>query len=324
MMMGRRASSATVSFVWIASVLAVNSLIGCATTTRSLGFLGGAAPPPDASGPAVSNRSPQHAIDVPVIVTAQGWIVSGPHHAALSLEMTNHGARPIRLSYVVDEYVGMTRDGRRVVLEKRDFLSYPDELKAGQTQAVSLQLPKDVPVDALTRIVARLNMGQVVLTLVSVENRVSVSAPAETPRVISHPAPEDRAPVVSESAPRVVPSAALPPADTVPVEVTFQQELGGSLRAEVRWNDSQDVVTLTSGTQQIFYVAPGRHQLHLSSRLPFIAQTQGQIPVSVRAGEPLRIALDARARLTGVELRVRVWEGHRLITDQALVPSLHS
>ena len=110
------------------------------------------------------------------------------------------------------------------------------------------------------------------------------------------------------------------PTGTVPVVVEFRQAFGSTLRAEVYWNESKEHVTLATGDQQLFYVVPGQHEFHAVSRLPFIIETHARVPVVVTATAPIRIELAADARLTGVELRVKVFSGDRRVVDQLFSP----
>src|SRR3989338_2097644 len=221
----------TAAGVWCAVAL---TCLGCVTTTSSLAFRGAG---------------------------AEGWVMSRPHDEWLSLQITNQGPAPIRLSYVGDEYEAKTRDGRTILLDKADFLNYPIAIPPGRQRSVTLSIPKDVSVHELARISATLNTGQTVVALEPIGTGVSV--------VPSAPAPllplED--PVVFPMLRRA--------GGPVPVVVEFQQAFGTTLKAEVQWDGAGEVLTLANGCRQTFYVVPGRHRLRVKSQLPLMATTEG-------------------------------------------------
>ena len=266
-------------------------------------------------------------------MTAQGSITGGLGKEWISLSVSNHGNTPVRLSYVVDEYIAKTSTNRTLVLEKGDFLNYPNLLNPGDEKTVTLLLPKDVAAHDITQLIAKINTGRTVIVLRSL-------GPQPTFPALSNPGPlvvaaasgmergasgtsaalPQRVPVVSEPPIAPAPTPALP-TGTVSVEVEFRQDLGSSLKAEVRWDQSDQAFSLAHGERQLFYVVPGLHELSIVSRLPAIRETQGRVPVLVGFDQPTHITLDAQARLSGVEVRVRVWRGGQAVLDQTLVPA---
>ena len=106
----------------------------------------------------------------------------------------------------------------------------------------------------------------------------------------------------------------------VPVEVEFQQVLGSSLTADVYWDDGE-VVTLGHGDRQLFYVAPGPHAVHVASRVASMERTAGQVSVVVGVDRPTRIVLEAQARFSGVDVRILVWQGERVVVDRVFTPT---
>ncbi len=269
-------------------------LIGCAPSSRSLAFLGGQG-----------------------TVIGKGWAVSGPTGPSVIVELANRGTEPLRLSYGVDAYIAKTRDGRTLTLAKTDFLTYPDQLAPGQDGSVALGLPKDLLLEDISRLIARLEVAQLVVSMDSLTGPPPSEGivRAQTPGAPSVLVPQPPAGMFE------VEGAAQ---DTVPVEVQFQQELGTSLTLDLRWNESAQAVALASGTGQTFYVEPGAHQLAVRCDLPMMTTTAGRMSVVVSPGEPLRVTVDARAALTGVELHVRVFSQQRLIAERTFKPSAPS
>ena len=271
-------------------VVVALTCLGCVTTTSSLAFRGGQLPHGDSTSAAT--------------LSAEGWVVAKPPEQWLSIQIANQGASSVHLSYVADKYTAKTRDGRTVVLETTDFLNYPSAIPPGSQGVVTLLVPKDVLVHELARIVATLNMGRTVVVLEPIGAGVSVVPPASAPIL-----PED------DGAPVPMFRRSGGP---VPVVVEFQQELGTTLNADVRWDDAGDVMTLASGSRQTFYVVPGQHRLYVKSQLPFIATTAGHVPIAVKVDEPLRVIVDGRATLSGVELRVRVRNRAGTVSEQII------
>lgn len=281
-------------------------------------------------------------------ITAQGATIPGLDHQRLQLHIANHGRDPVTLSFIEDEYAAKTFNGRTIMLEKDDFLNYPDRLAPGDEKPVTLALPKDVPAREIAEIIAKIHHGKIGIPLRPIKPRESVahvpeasiwgmithaSSPSSWAPVTHSPVselwgsplqPEAHVPIVPEptGAPAKVDA---PPTGTVPVVIELQQELGSALKAEVQWDATGTTVTLGHGDHRMFYVVPGQHELSVRSRMPSTAiLTGGRVPVSVSAEHPLRIAMDARAKLSGVELRVRVWSGTTLASDQAFAPAAAS
>lgn len=268
-------------------------------------------------------------------LTAQGATRPTLEGQRLVLRLSNHGRDPVSLSYVMDEYIAKTFNGRTILLEKDEFLTYPDRLIPGDERSVTVKLPKDVPAREIAQILLRINNGMTVIALKPILPRPSVaetvSAGATSWQPIAVPPvselwapsgqPAESVPVVPEptGAPAKVVDA--PPTGTVPVVVEFQQEFGTALKVDIQW-DTGIVVTLAHGDHRMFYVVPGLHELSLTSRMPSSEEmTGGRVPVSVSADRPLRIGIDGRARFAGVELRLRQWSGATLLSDQAFAPS---
>jgi len=232
--------------------------------------------------------------------------------------MSNRGSSPVLLSYISDEYVGTTRDERSISLEKEDFLNYPEALNPGDTRTVTLRLPRDLSIDELAFMTARLYIPRAVVTLFPVEARVSAAPetaiPLISPSVAMRPVPP------ASEARQFMTALLKPMRGSVPVTVEFLQELGTTLTVQVWWKETGDPVRLIDGTQQMFEVVPGRHVLCVESELPFIARTRGQVPMIVNPGTLVRIAIMARAHLDGVELSVRVWQGETLLAEQVIWP----
>ena len=331
----------------IGVVVALVVLAGCAAPDTYLTFFGRYAEPiADADGAAIAARHAAPGVVTPQLarpitpnqggdaITARGSIVAGLGRRWISIALANHGSRPLELSYVTDEYVAKTASGRTVMLEKDDFLTYPDVLNPGDERPVSLVLPRDVPAREITLLIANINNGRTVILLQPIgpigqaaelsEAPVLVVAarpPAvtsyertQTPASTALAVPSPAVPVVS--APPAQVSGSHPPVGTVPVTIEFEQEMGTALTAEYRWNDAAEVYRLGHGERQLFYVVPGRHELHVVSRLPGITDTRADLAVLVDAAQPIRVTLTARAQLSGVTLRVRVWRGIQVVSDQ--------
>lgn len=300
------------SVVWMVGLLVLMPF-GCMTTKRQLAFLGGQLQPQPSEQ--VASSTPHS--EPSVFMTAKGWLVSRPQGESLSVDITNRGVSPIRLSYASDDYTGQTRDGRSVTLEKAGFLSYPDFIQPGETKTVMLAAPKEAPFADVERIVAQFGIDHITLPLSSAQQPVLAGI---DPTLRAQTPPEGGIRIPDSQASTMA-SALSPVEATVPVEMEFQQELGATLKLQVRWNDLPQTVTMTSSEQQMFYVAPGRHSIAVMAQMPPLGKTQGLVPLIVSPGEPLRVTVDGRATLTGVSLRVRVWTRQKLLFDQTFGPS---
>jgi hypothetical protein len=234
------------------------------------------------------------------------------------------------MSGIVDEYTAKTVDGRSVPLDV-DFLTYPQALNPGEEQTVTLPLPHGLPPREIAQITAKLDQGRAVAVLraigpaeppawrVGTPSAIMINEPARSMRMDPAQSPLRPVPEILEPVGPVAPRSEAP-AGTVPVTVEFEQPLGSTLRAEVFWNDRQDAVTLASGEKQLFYVKPGQHQVHVVSQLPFLMKTHAQVPVVVDTATPVKLDVTAQAKLSGVQLRVRVWHGSRVTVDQTFSP----
>ncbi len=309
----------------VCAVIAAAALAGCARTTREHLFSGRQVTHVAAEGVGDPRQSSQE-------ISVQGWVVSRARGRSLSLTFSNQSASSVPMSAVVDEYTAKTAEGRAVKLEVGDFLNYPDILRPGDERSITLLLPDDVPVRHMTQVIANLNQRRVVIALHAIGPKeppawrvgtpagIVVSERANTVRIDMAQSPVRPAPQVLEPVGPVAPRSEAP-VGTVPVVVAFHQQLGSTLRADVSWNDAEPHITLATGEQQLFYVVPGQHELHVISRLPFIVETRARVPVVISATEPVRVDLAANAKLTGVELRVRVFRGERLVVDQTFAPT---
>ena len=300
------------------------------------------------AGCATTAREPlaaiQHLLYVPVEgarnprqsapeVGVRGWVVSHASGRSFSLTLANHTASLVPMSAAADEYTANTTDGRIVALETDDSLGYPSALPPGAERSVALLLPTDVLAQQVSRVIAKLDRGRVVVALRALEPPALPAWPAAAPAgiVVSEqprplridPAPQPARPVpqILEPVGPILPQSEAP-AGTVPVHIAFQQQLGSTLHAEVSWNGAPEHVTLATGEEQLFYVVPGQHELRVISRLPFIAETSARVPLVVSATEPMRVELGAAAKMTGVELRVRVVSGDRTLVDRIFAPTL--
>jgi hypothetical protein len=105
----------------------------------------------------------------------------------------------------------------------------------------------------------------------------------------------------------------------VPVTIEMQQEFGGLLRVDVRWDAAEESVRFRSGDRRDFTLKPGQHDLHVAtSLLPFV--TSGSVPITATPGAPLHITVDASPHFSGAHLNVRVQQGGRVIWHQGFQP----
>ncbi len=270
--------------------LALGALFaGCAhqPQTRSLAFAGGQV-----------ESTPE------VLASAQAWVVSTPKgEESLDLRISNRGSRRLEMGAVVDRFTALTRQGDSISLESADFFGYPNALAAGEEVSVKLKLPEELPVYELSQLNATIDHGRTALTLVPI------------------------GPPVSRPGPRIAPSGApdllgeQAAYGAVPIRVEFQQELGAVLAATIWWDDTRELVTLTSGHEESFALVPGRHELHMTSELAQLGKTEGHVSIDVPPDEPLRVTIDGRPTFFGTELRVRVWTHTALVSDQLFRPA---
>lgn len=307
-------------------LLASAALFGCEAVTREHLFSGRAVTQVavTASGDSSARQSGEE-------ISVQGWVVHGNTGQSISLTFSNQSSQVIPMSALVDEYTVKTDDGRVIQVKDLDFLAYPQKLGPGDERTVTLYLPDGLAPKAITQVVAKLNQGKTVVVLQSIGPKeppawrvgsttgIVVSEQAKAMRMDAAPTESVAKPVVVESVAPVAPLSAAP-TGTVPVNVSFNQTFGSTLRAEVYWNDQKERVTLKSGDSQLFYLVPGQHEFHAVSRLPFIVETYARVPVVATATAPIRIDISADAKLTGVELRVHVFNGGRSVIDQRFSP----
>lgn len=322
--MNRHPVSRVACRAWLVVGLAWSA--GCAHPSSYLAFFGRRV------DPLAQAETPWQLGDV---ITAEGAVNSGLGARTIAMSFANHGGQPLQFSYVVDQYIAKTFNGRTIALEKADFLTYPHSVPPGDEQTVQLRLPRDLPVADIAQLVATVNNGRTVVVLRPL-NPTTRLIGLDQPRVVGRAVGQasgsgsvarhasaafPRGPLVPD-APEVPHAVPLPPIGTVPVEVEFQQALGSSLAAEVQWDALADAVTLGHGERQLFYVVPGPHELQVRSRMPGVAETSGRVPIIVSAERPIRITVEADARLTGVGLTVRVWKGADVVTTKTFGPGM--
>lgn len=265
-------------------------------------------------------------------VSVQGWLVHDMTGRSLTLTFSNQTATLIPMSALVDEYSAKTDDGRVILLKETDFLNYPDKIAPGDERTVTLILPGNIKAQRITQVIAKLNQGKVVVVLQSISpgeppawrvgrsTAIAVQGQASTMRMDLQQTRPVRQPMVVDKPIGPVAPRSAAPAGTVPVMVEFQQAFGSTLRAELYWNDNKEHVTLSTGEEQLFYLMPGQHELHAVSRLPFMFETHARAPIVVTATAPIRVALGADARLSGVELHMRVFSADKKVLDQRFSP----
>ncbi len=313
----------------IVSVMLAALSFGCIQTTREHLFSGravthiaSAITPENASGSRQSSEE----------VSVQGWLVHDTTGRFLTLTFSNQSQAAIPMSALVDEYSAKTDDGRIFILKEVDFLNYPEKLIPGDERTVTIALPRNLSAAMITQVVAKLNQGKVVVVLQSIGPReppawrvgrsegIVIAGQASAMRMDLQQADPARPPPVIEKPVGPVAPRSEAPVGTVPVMVEFQQALGSTLRAEVFWNDSNERITLRTGEEQLFYLIPGQHEFHAISRLPFMFETHARAPLVVTATAPIRVQLGAEARLSGVELRMRVYSADKKVLDERFSP----
>ena len=310
--------------------------LGCATTGHQQLFFGHQLQLGGAGG--------QNEPAVVVQGTASKWPFKGH---TISLNFVNHGSVPVRFGYLIDEYVARTLDGRAIVLRK-DFYAYPHLLNPGSEQSVTLFVPKELPIDEVTHIVATINNGRTVVMLSTsrkffvdrarqampprkselpiVTEHITIGSRPHTPAAPLRTPVEARLPGGTAAAAPIIPPPSSPLLNpgltqTVPVVVEFRQEAGTAIKAaELRWNTEFQVTRLSRGNQRTFYLTPGQHDLNFVCRMLPLPPTEGRVPVTVAAGLPVRVALDAKAHMDGAGVRARVWEDTRIVWDHQFTP----
>ena len=223
-------------------------------------------------------------------VTAEGRVVADRGRQWIAVVLSNRGTAPLRMSYVADEYIGRTGAGRTFEFEKGEFLTYPTSLDPGSEQSVILSPPRDVAVQEIAELAARINRGQ---TIVILQILGTVAAPASSP-----------------------------PGDA-PVTVAFAQEFGTALKADVSWDDGREVVSLAHGEERPFALLPGRHVLRVRTEVPGIGRTEGHLPVTVTFHHPVRIRIMAHVHITGVELCIRILRDGQFVSEETVAPGAH-
>ena len=278
----------------------------------------------------------------------------------LSMVFSHSSSAPIRLNYMSDVYAGRTFDGRTVTLEKGSVLAYPDASGPGQVEPLTIALPPGYSPSDLAELRATVNYGAttIVLTPINPALRAPVQEPiiatsmplragagrgrilaARATEPVIAPLPENQPMAVATPAPTPAPPPKPPEPQpepipvltsheatglessqmTVPTTIEFLQVLGSHLQGSIQWNGT-DALDLSPGDRRTFRLIPGHHELAFLCRMPAIAETSGRIPVPAWPQQPIRIVLEARARLTGAEVRARVWQGENLTLDQDFAP----
>ena len=317
-------------------VLTLIASAGC-THVREEAFFGRYLEPPPATPPS-SKQPPGAGLVAPNqggdAVLAQGSVISDVHGERIRLRFTNHSRQSLRFSYVEDQYLAKSARGRALALDKDEFLTYPDVVKPGEEHSVTLLLPKELPASDIVQLLVSINHGKTIIAVKPVGPEILVAGPGGVIRVVpaaasanSFPSvaaaePAGRVPVIPEPV-EIEPLSPGPPQGAMPVVVEFQQVLGSALTLETRWDASKDMVRLASGDRQMFYVMPGQHELTLSSRIASIGETAARVPVVVGPDTPLRVVVEAEARLRGIELRVRVFRGDRMVFERKFIPAAH-
>lgn len=125
--------------------------LGCASGVTHRLFFGRQLQP----GPSASNQPPA--------IIVQGASELGVNGRYLSLTFANHGMSEVRFSYIQDQYVARTVDGRAVILEK-DFGSYPNSLGPGKEASVTLR-PGTLAIGHIAQIIATINGGRTVVVV---------------------------------------------------------------------------------------------------------------------------------------------------------------
>ena len=56
------------------------------------------------------------------------------------------------------------------------------------------------------------------------------------------------------------------------------------------------------------------------TRLPSVRDTAGRVPVVIGTDRAVRIDLEAQARFSGAQIRVRIWNGNQVVFDEWFFP----
>lgn len=143
--------SARARGTWVLLPLVSALALGCASDVTPRLFFGRQLQ----SGPSASDQPPA--------LIVQGASESGVNERSLSLTFANHGMSEVRFSYIQDQYVARTVDGRAVILEK-DFGSYPSSLGPGRKVSVTLW-PGMLAIEHIAQIIATINGGRTVVVV---------------------------------------------------------------------------------------------------------------------------------------------------------------
>ena len=300
----------------LATAVAVLSVIGCAARDTGHLLFGDETP-----FFGVEQASQEPGAEGPLLV--EGSSYSGAAGSTISLLFSNRTTTPIRLDYLLDQYVVQTFDGQAVVLEK-EFLSYPRTLSPGADGSVTLLVPDRLSPANITSLTATVDHGRRTVTLHSADRLFGTEAEDRADRVASAPreqSPPSPAPPIADRAQAlgivhpVSDESELLFAGTVPVTLEFTQALGTTLRTEVRVDEESSVMRLEPGQRRLFHVLPGRHELYFACHMPPLATVQGHVILMATPEQPLRVTLHAIPHLDGVEVTAQVWEGKRMTWD---------
>ncbi len=280
-------------------------------------------------------------------------------HAAIhddgrvTMSLVNAGPAPLRLNYLLDQYVAQTYDGRVLPLDKGDLLRYPDVADSGSGASLTIRLPPDLKPQQIARLTAKTNFGNTVMTLTPsgfstpvigaslghpdptaymspvVEPGSTLRDAADPVLVPPSPAALPADPRVQGTPPAPRPSASQlpggpggepPPIGTVPVLVEFEQEVGTLLKAKVWWDTADQSVLVSHGRKRTFHVTRGRHDFFVTCPLPGVAVTKAHVPLHVTGDPPLRVVLYALPKNMGVDLTIQVWQAERKVWEQLFQP----
>ena len=242
-------------------------------------------------------------------VLIEGHSSAGIKAERLELTLFNRTSRWLSLSYSVDTYVARLSDGRSLTLDK-DFLTYPARVSAGSQASIKLLLPSGVWARDVAHILATIDEG-----------RVPIVIQAIPPLVPTFPG-TDRPVPVAPADPVLTPGSRERDLawEMTPVLVEFEQELGGNLKIEVRWDADGEQAKLGAGDYQTFHLMPGLHYLYFWVRMAALSDTKGSIPVLVKPAQVMRVAFDGSPHLAAAQVRARVWQQDELVLDQNFGP----
>lgn len=242
-------------------------------------------------------------------IMLQGHSASGLTSEWIDLTIFNRTSHWFPLSYITDTFVTRLDDGRTLTLDK-DFLRYPAKIAAGGQATIKLLLPQGVWARDVSHVNATLDNGRIAVLVKSIPPLMGTFPGTERP--LPMPATEP------------IPDIGSREQDLswhmVPVLVEFEQEMGGNLKLDIRWDADGEAAQLGPTEYETFHLMPGLHYLYFWIRMPSLAETKGSIPVLVNPAQVVRVAFDGRPHLTAAEARVRVWQKDEQVFDQTFGP----